>query len=722
MKKFIALLSLLPLLAFSPAHAQDAQSTAKHVQIQVIPEFSSVKPGQTIAIAIEEKIDDSWHVYWKNPGDSGEAIRINWTLPQGVTASDIQWPIPERIAFGPLLNFGYHSQVTFLSDLTVPAEYTGTEIPVTADIELLVCNDICIPETSKIDLKIPVNTNPATATDSALFKEARSHIPETVAWQGMVEEANKNLMLSFRADPEILPLFSAAKKVEFFPEEWGLIQNPATQDAKVENGQITLKIPRDSRALSEVKEIKGLLVYESTDGTRKGFNVSTPIASMPTQNTIAPAAIVDTKPPAPTLPLPDNGSTLIQALFFAFLGGLVLNLMPCVFPVLSIKALSLIKLGDKEKSKAAFYGLSYTAGVLVCFGAIAGSLIFLQQAGEHIGWGFQLQNPILVLLLSYLLFLIGLNLSGFFEISGRIGNLGAGLTQKQGNVGTFFTGMLATIVATPCTAPFMGLALGYALLQPPAISLLIFMMLGLGLAMPYLLLCLFPPLRKMLPRPGAWMETFRQFLAFPMFASAAWLVWVYGQQVESYFGVLQALIGIVLLAFALWAWKRAPERKTARLFIRSIAVIGAIISILIASFSMQKMMHLETAITTKAETMPGEQAFSTKAFDTALSGKDPIFVDMTAAWCITCKVNEQVALATDATRKLFKDKNVVYFKGDWTNQNPEITDFLKTQNRNGVPLYVYYGPRDPTTNKRPDAVVLPQLLTPGLVQDTITNQ
>lgn len=734
MKNIISSLILSFVLAFIPLFpvlAQQGSSETSHVTMRILPEFGTVQPGSSVSLAIHQVIAENWHTYWKNPGDSGEATRIRWILPEGVTAGELQWPVPERIAFGPLMNFGYNREATYVTDLTVAADYAGTTIPVTADIELLVCSDICIPETEKIEFTLDVAQNgAAVAAHPEVFAAARGKIPAQVAWQGLVEEKDNALLLSFTPDAEILPLLTSASKVAFFPDEWGLIQNAAPQKLEIADNKFTISMPRDTRSLSEVSEIKGTIVYETAEGIRKGYDVQTPVAAIADPNADPDAVLSDTPPASVQEEAVDTPeliqSTLSQALLFAFFGGLILNLMPCVFPVLSMKALSLIKMSEREQSHAALYGISYTLGVLVCFGAIAGALIALQQAGQHIGWGFQLQNPILVLLLAYLLFLIGLNLSGFFEITGRLGNLGSRLANKQGYAGTFFTGMLATIVATPCTAPFMGIALGYALLQPPVIAISIFLMLGFGLALPFLLLCLVPPLRKALPRPGAWMESFRQFLAFPMFASAAWLVWVYGQQVETMYGVLQALIGIVLLAFSIWLWKRAPKTRAARLFRHFIAAAFFIVALCIAAMSMQKVTAIDIQPMTKdnqAAVLEDDSKFFTlAAFNQDLSGDKPVFVNMTASWCITCKVNERIALATDATRNLFKEEEVVYYKGDWTNQNPEITDFLKSHGRNGVPLYVFYGERDKTTNQRPEPVVLPQLLTSGLVADIVINQ
>jgi thiol:disulfide interchange protein DsbD len=423
-----------------------------------------------------------------------------------------------------------------------------------------------------------------------------------------------------------------------------------------------------------------------------------------------------TIPPAPAI-------SLWQALGLALLGGLILNLMPCVFPVLSMKALSLVKMSNREQSHAVVHGLAYTAGILVCFGVIAAILIALQQTGQQIGWGFQLQSPIVVLLLAYLLFLIGLNLSGVFEVgSASLTNIGSRLSQRQGYTGSFFTGMLATVVATPCTAPFMGAAMGYALTQPPTAALGVFMALGLGLALPYLLLAGIPAFRRALPHPGAWMETFRQFLAFPMYASVAWLVWVYGQQVEGAYAILLAGLGIVFIAMGVWIWKKAPLRHPANALVKVVSVMCFGAALAIAALSIMRAPFVaSSAVADQPVQHSGNWTpFTQDQLDTALKGNDPVFVNMTASWCITCKVNERVALAVDSTQDLFKEKKILYLVGDWTNQNPEITAYLGTHGRSGVPLYVFYGSRDPTTNARPEPVVLPQLLTPGLIADVVT--
>jgi thiol:disulfide interchange protein DsbD len=385
-----------------------------------------------------------------------------------------------------------------------------------------------------------------------------------------------------------------------------------------------------------------------------------------------------------------------------------------------MKALSLINLGDKEESKARIYGLSYTAGILVSFGIIGGILLALKAGGAQIGWGFQLQNPVVIMSLVYLIFLIGLNLAGFFEFTARLGKVGT-VTQKlsaeNGHRGAFFTGVLATLVATPCTAPFMGAALGFALTQPAIISMIVFLTLGLGLALPYLALCFIPALRAKLPKPGAWMQSFKQFLSFPMFLTAIWLVWVLGKQ-AGVTGIVTALLGVFVIAFAIWLYKTAPQKIIGKGFKIILILISTLA--LIGTFSFAKTLHV-TASNSEVSNTQNWSNFTPETLEELLEGDSPVFTNMTANWCITCKVNEKIALNTETIHELFANSNIEYLKGDWTNQNAEITQYLNKYDRQGVPLYVYYGPRNTQTGMRPEPVVLPQILTAGLVKKAITE-
>lgn len=688
-------LYIVGLTAFAPAFAQDQP----HVKVRIIPERTMVKSGETIQIALEQTIDPHWHTYWANPGDSGVAPEIEWTLPAGFTTGEISFPTPRKIPFGPLTNYGYEDKVTLLQPLTVPANLPEGPLTLKAEVTILVCSDICIPETSEHTL---ILNDSSAADNTTLIAKARTYMPKSVPWSATYREKDGDLIieLGMMKDPFS---FSIEKRTPaVLPYEWGLVDNVADAQTVQAEPKLRLIQKRGSRDLGEVENIRTLLAYTDDQGIYQGVEIT----AVPDKNAAVNSADVQTAAPQ---------TTLLAALVFALLGGMILNLMPCVFPVLSLKAISLSRMSDKEQSHAAASGFAYTAGVVISFALIAATLMALKSAGAEIGWGFQLQNPVVVYALAMLLFIIGLSLSGVFSLQGSFTNMGQKLTQQNGLTGAFFTGVLATLVATPCTAPFMGAAMGYALTQPAALGMSVFIALGLGLALPYLLLTLVPPLRKCLPRPGAWMDTFKQLLAFPMYASAAWLVWVFAQQTGS-MAVLAALMGLVAVAFTLWAWGHRPTGKISRLIV-SILILLILTGGLILGFA--EAMKPAAKTTEAADGI--WQNFSTATMETLLQGDDPIFVDMTADWCITCKVNERVALNIPETLTLFMEKNVRAVKGDWTKQNPEITKFLESHGRKGVPLYVFYGSRNPATGERPAPKILPQLLTPSIVANAINN-
>lgn len=692
----LGLLAVFFLALSNTSQAFPAQAADKNVIIRLLPEKTAVAGGDTITIGIQQAIKPGWHTYWENPGDSGAIIRIKWEGVKNIEAGPIQWPIPKKLPMGPLTNFGYEGEVTLLQDIVLPKKLSGNAQTITAEIDLLVCDEICIPESHTASFTINGDEEPVPAA----VEMARTKLPIDMGWQTTMAESDGNLVVTVATDTP--NAFNKLKSIELYPEEWGLIANSEKTSAKKDDQHLILTHPRGERSLSEAPLSNLTIVYQDAMGERKAVRV---------------AGVTGDAVPVVTESLTQETVGIAKAIIFAFLGGLILNLMPCVFPILSMKALSLVKLKDKEISRARMNGIAYTVGILACFTIIAGVLLLLKAGGSQVGWGFQLQHPAIILFLAYLFFTLGLNLLGFFEINFKFVNAGQSLTQKTGMSGSFFTGVLATLVATPCTAPFMGVAMGYALTQPALISLLIFLSLGFGLALPYLALTLSPALRHILPKPGAWMETFRQFLAFPMFASACWLVWVLSQQI-SHLGQFFALLGMLSIALGLWFINRRPSRKWARLFVLVMAFLS--FGFALSTFFTVRPDEALTAeqLTTKAE--DNWEAFTRAKLDDYLKGDEPVFINMTAAWCITCKVNEKVALSIDSTRALFMEKNVRYLKGDWTNQNPEITNFLEEYGRSGVPIYVYYGPRL-EGGTRPNAVVLPQILTPGIVENTINN-
>ncbi|PJB72274.1 MAG: disulfide bond formation protein DsbD [Alphaproteobacteria bacterium CG_4_9_14_3_um_filter_47_13] len=710
-----------------PALAQD-NSEPSHVSLSLIPEFSEVESGATIYIAIEQNIGEGWHTYWRNAGDSGQPPRITWHLPEGFETGALLWPIPKRLPMGPLTNYGYEGTVTLLQELRIPFSLPEKSIEIKADIDILVCKEICISEFHEASFIL----NDGIKTDhTQIITTAFEHMPVDVDWpaQYSIDEEGK-FVIDLKVEmPSLITNGGERIKFDVLPYEWGIIDNnSSTQIWAAERFlRLVFRKERGDRPLEKLGEITALITYKNMDNDARG---ALEIKAQPDEIWLAKAlekSTVDTTTLTPEETIqtqkPSHLSSIsfIQALFFAFLGGIILNLMPCVFPVLSIKALSLVQMAEKSHIATRLHGLAYMGGVLVSFGVLAGLLIVLQNAGARIGWGFQLQNPLVVLSLASLLFLIGLNLSGFYEIRGSFTNVGAGLGRKEGTGESFLTGILATIVATPCTAPFMGAAMGYALLQPPAISLLVFLTLGFGLGLPYLMLAFFPAFRKFLPKSGHWMILFREFLAFPLYASAGWMLWIYSQQTTEP-GLLYALFGFVGIGLAIWVF-RSTERKgnPGKLLLRSLAILCLLVFfIMAAAESLKENAHALTQ--EKSPESAYWQVFTPERFATAETGTQPLFVNMTASWCITCKINEKITLDTVQVKETFKTQNILYFKGDWTNQDSAITDFLQSYGRNGVPLYVYYGARDQQTGQRPEPVILPQMLTPKILISVIQNE
>ena len=684
--------------AVSPVFAQGEDvSEGPYVKLRVLPERGVIAAGEDMWIGLEQSIAPEWHTYWKNPGDSGAAPVIEWVLPAGFEISPIVWPVPHKLPYGPLLNYGYTDHVILLQKLSAPDTLPEGPLTLTAHANILVCQEECIPEASTHEIQLN-GPESAAENNSAYLQDATHELPIEAGWSPAYHEEDGNFILTIPASENELFRAADLSSFEFFPENWGMVDNAAMPVIGAEKGAIIIKQARGEQPLSAVKDVKGILTYENADGKRRALEFTAQEKGAAIQ--AAPVEI--------------SGGIigLLRALALAVLGGLVLNLMPCVFPVLSIKALSLVKISEKDPKLARLHGIAYTAGILISFVGIAALLIALKSGGAAIGWGFQLQNPAVATLLAYLLFIIGLNLAGFFDIGGHLGSIGNKLTQGEALPASFFTGVLATLVATPCTAPFMAAAIGYALVQPPVIALIIFAALGFGLALPYLLLSFIPALRRFLPKPGAWMEIFRQALAFPMFASAAWLVWVVTEQVGS-MGLLGVLMGMVAIALGIWLLSHQPKTRRWQIAV----IILSALSFLIALGFLPSGERAPQQKTTEALSM-GEE-YTPEKLAQLLEGDKPVFVEMTAAWCLTCKVNHAAAIDVDSTRKLFKDLNVQYLVGDWTNQNPQITEYLNSYGRNGVPIYVYYGPRDPDTGDRPEPVVLPQVLTPGIVQDHV---
>lgn len=678
----LAVLAPAPLLA-----AESAAVTSPRVTATLLSARDTVAPGERFHVALVQRIAPGWHTYWRNPGDSGEPTRLDWTLPDGVAAGAIQWPAPKAIRVEPLVNFGFEGTVLLPVEIAVPTTAKpGETLSLAASATWLVCEKICIPEEGSFRLDLPIAAGgSADAAAQARIDQALAELPQPAGFTGsLAASGSDKLALGLPGLP------AGASDIRFFPVSDTLIEHAAEQPAA--GGTLTLK--RSNAFKIETPSLEGVVTF-SEGGVRRALALSAKVEPALLQATAAPAP-----PPARvTLPPPPAGDlTLLLALAFAFAGGLILNLMPCVLPVLFIKALGFAQLARADRDEVRRQGLLFLAGVLATFLVLAAAVIALGT-----GWGFQLQSPPLVILLAVLMTLIGFNLLGIFEIGGRLQGLGDGLASRGGPLGAFMTGALAVIVATPCTAPFMGAAMGYALTQPPAAALAIFMALALGFAAPVAALSYAPGLLRLLPRPGRWMVVLKQAFAFPMFATAIWLIWVATMQAGAN-GALAALAAILMAGFALWLI--GVTRGSGRA-LRLVA--GGVAALVVAATSVFVVEGARPTPPVQARAdMPGAWS-PARVADLQAQGR-PVFVNFTAAWCITCLANERVALARQEVKDAFVRLDVAYLKADWTNRDAVIAATLAEHGRAGVPLYLFY----PAVKGAP-AEVLPQLLTPETV-------
>ncbi len=703
----------LCITGMGPAGALTAAevSATERAEVTLVSDHAVAAPGSVVKLALHQKLVGDWHTYWINPGDSGLAPTIEWTLPQGVTAGEIQWPAPKRMPIPPLMNYGYAKEAVLVSEITVPDDWpAGEPIELIAAADWLICEAICVPEAQTYTLTIPTaaaaEIAPAEAEIIARGLRAQARpapeLPVVIEAAKDGAEAHRLAVLAPEfADP-------AMRDIYFFPAEWGVVDHAAEQKLERTDKGVILELPIGGPYAGGA--LDGVLRATDTS-TGDGVEIALAVTAVPGEIAAAkalPAAVGD----APGGGLMAGGpGAVVLAAGLAFLGGVLLNLMPCVFPVLALKALSVARAG--QGSQAAD-GLAYGAGVLTCFLAVGGVLVALKGAGASVGWGFQLQEPLVVGALAYLMFAVGLNLSGVFEVTGRLAGLGASLADRGGRAGSFFTGVLAVLVASPCTAPFMGAAMGFALTQSAGVTLAIFAALATGFALPLMALSMVPALARAMPKPGVWMERLRQALAFPMYLTAAWLAWVFGglAGVDALFGLL---VGLVLLALAAWALGSGrPASPTGRLVAGTtalLAVIGAGAAMLPATGGAPSSgAETETA---RKMAQTGAIAFSDERLAELRREGRPIFVNFTADWCISCKVNERLVLAGDSFRSALAATDAAYMVGDWTRRDDAILKVLEAHGRAGVPLYLVY-PADAG-----EPAVLPQILTPGIVADAL---
>jgi len=711
LRRLWSLFLCMMLAAWAPASLANVVRT-DHVTAELVAERSAVQPGGSLQIGLRLQHIPKWHTYWRNPGDSGLPTNIDWQLPAGAQVGEIEWPAPKRLPIGPLVNYGYEGELLLPMRFTAPADARpGSELRLRAKVDWLVCHDVCIPESAMLELLLPVvaaDITPGTTAWTAQFERAAALRAQPLqGWTAALQRHGRELLLTLESDTPTAPL----PAVEVFPFAEQLIE-PAQHELYATPRGYALKL----RLLADAAppaDLKGVVVAQGGSGAVWGsagpmVEFAAPVREVPRLVLPEGARRLDGAPLATAASASGAlGTGLWMALLLAFVGGMVLNLMPCVFPVLSIKLLSL---AQQQPGRAALrtHALAYGSGVLASFLALALGLIALQAAGSAVGWGFQLQEPGMVFALALLFFALGLNLMGAFEFSSLMPQRAAVWRAQRPAGDAFACGVLAVVAASPCTAPFMGAALGYALTQSPPVALAVFAALGLGMAVPYMALTVAPGWRRHLPRPGAWMERLKQGLAFPMFATAVWLLWVLGQQsgVGAMARVLMALVGLALL---LWMARIGALSGVVGKGVGALALAG-----LLAWSWPAEPPPTDTggAVAKAAEDgwLPYDETVLARF---AAEGR-PVFVDFTAAWCVSCQVNKRLVLNAAATRQDFARANVALMRADWTRRDATITQALARLGRNGVPVYVLLRPGL-------EPLLLPEILSQRIVREALST-
>jgi thiol:disulfide interchange protein DsbD len=726
-----AILSTIICLAFFTPRCAPAQASlpslgdsfaAHHTQAKLILSADTAKPGDTIWAGLDLKMEPGWHTYWKNPGDAGSPTKIEWTLPPGISAGEIQWPLPEKLPPAEVTTYGYENEVVLLVPLTLAPNLPAGPLNLTAKVSWLECKESCIPASANVQATLNVGGETKNSADAATIELWENKVPTSngpilhlnymnSAWWEKPANDNSRPLIVERQQVGAVAAAVPFDGADFFPNASDQFEiQPATEIIAASTSDIKLRLLVKKFSGEWPDEISGVLATE-VRGQRQGTEVNSKIADRAsTSEMISATANQPALPPQP----------LWQMLFFAFIGGLILNIMPCVLPVIALKILGFVSEARSAPRRVRKLGLIYALGVLLSFLALAAVVIGVKAAGHHAGWGMQFGSPVFIVCLTTLVTLVALNLFGIFEVTlgGHALDMAGELASKHGAAGAFFNGVLATVLATPCTAPFLGAALGFAFAQSASVIVLIFLTVGLGLAAPYILLSWNPAWLKFLPKPGAWMEKFKIAMGFPMLAT---VVWLFNVAASSYGkNVLWLGIFLVLIAFAAWIFgeffQRGRRHKGGALAITFILLTGGYAFALEKELDWRAAMPETSATCSLKESADGIdwQRWSPEAVAQARAAGKPVLVDFTADWCLTCQVNKKTSLEILSVRAKLKLLNAVALLGDYTHFPDAITTELNRYNRAGVPLVLVY-----PKNADAAVIVLPEILTPGIVLDAL---
>ena len=668
-------------ISFTNKVTASAVVTTEQVRAELLawaPE--GVEAGKPVWVGLQLAHQPEWHTYWKNSGDSGLPTVLEWTLPAGVTAGEIAWPTPKKIPVGTLANYGYEGTVLLPVPLSVAPGLQATQLDIKLKAAWLVCKKECIPQEGDFLLQIPVKSS--TALRSSVFAAAFAASPQPLSGAGsQIEVSAKTIQVALSG----LPAALHGKTLEFFPETGGVIEPAAPWQQAWQGAVWTAQVPLSGQRSESPAHMPVVVAFKDA-AYRIEAPVKGPWPAVAAAAAVPPALEAALKANAALDAAPTGNSTpplgLIAALLGALLGGMILNLMPCVFPVLAIKMLSFAQV--KDRAARLRTGLAYSAGAILSFLALGALLLGLRAAGEQLGWGFHLQNPAVVAALALLFTVLGLNLAGLFEFGNFLPSRVANLQAKNPTINALLTGVLATAIASPCTAPFMGASLGYAIGLPAWQALAVFAAIGFGMALPYLAASTVPAVARALPRPGPWMLTFKQLMAFPMFATVAWLVWVLGQQ--SGIDGAGALLGLlVLLALVLWSLTLKGRTRT---LIAAFSIAMGAIAVWAMGQNIVKPLEA-SAVTATSERW---QAWAPGRVEQLTAQGRSVLVDFTAAWCVTCQYNKTTTLSNAGVLADIDAKNVALLRADWTRRDPAVTAALAQLGRSGVPVYVIYKP------------------------------
>lgn len=653
-----------------------------NVKVELLSDHASVQAGKDFWLGVKFDLKEKWHIYWRNVGDTGLATSVEWELPEGVQIEDALWPVAERFETAGLVSYGYHDQTMLLFKVRLDATKTwGREVTMKAHVRWLECKETCLPGKADVDLTLPVVNTDATVSQSKhgdLFKSYFEKCPK----------ATQNIYAYKKGDGFVVGIKNQAEieSLDFFPDQNDQVAHgtPPKVQHLGEVSEIELKFGESSQS-----QIKGVLRVESASSVQ-AFQVDTKLSSSaPVSDGSNQSRVSE-----------GEEKSFLAAILFAFIGGLILNIMPCVLPVLSVKILQILSHANESRAKIFLNAMSYTLGVLLSFWLLAGVLMALRQTGEELGWGFQMQSPVMLSILMAVFFIFGLNLFGVFEIGVGLVGVDQKAKSHSGYLGAFLSGVLATVAATPCTAPYMGTALAYAITQPVWEAMAVFTGLGLGMASPFILAGIFPKIMQFLPKPGAWMNTFKQFLGFLLMATVAYLFYVYATVVTDPERVLWMGIGLVLFSMAAWVWGKWSYSGTGSGWLAKAAAL-----LLIAAGFL---------ITDQKEMAYTWEKYDAEDLKAQLEKGKPVFLDFTASWCLSCKVNEKTVLDTETTAKLFSEYGIVPMKADWSQYSPEITKALQALGRNSVPVYALYNPENPEV-----PTLLPEVLTHGILKESL---